>query len=219
MRVLFFYIMLFFVLCSKAQIVSAVRDCKGQRELGKLEGTYIYNKGFSDGNDAYIQCWRTNTLTPQGQTDSLSISDIEKYCFSEKIDGEYMYCKVVFHRRIIIKGLKIFYQKYKKDNKIDKEPKYYVSGTYECWAGDFGLNFNNPLASYDEKKYSNFDTNKIGRRFRKKIVPHDAKMEITKDLFDWLHKFNSGWKITEVESDDVRDYDEKSSGLGFFGVW
>lgn len=104
MRVLFFYIMLFSVLCSKAQIVSAVRDCKGQRELGKLEGTYIYNKGFSDGNDAYIQCWRTNTLTPQGQTDSLSISDIEKYCFSEKIDGEYMYCKDLMMSEIMMKN-------------------------------------------------------------------------------------------------------------------
>lgn len=33
--------MLFSTLCANAQLISAVRDCKGQRELGELEGTYI----------------------------------------------------------------------------------------------------------------------------------------------------------------------------------
>lgn len=87
MRFIYILLMLFSTLCANAQLISAVRDCKGQRELGELEGTYIYPKAFQGGvlRDAYIQCWRTNALTPKGKIDSLTISNLETYCFTEKL--------------------------------------------------------------------------------------------------------------------------------------
>lgn len=205
--------MLFSTLCANAQLISAVRDCKGQRELGELEGTYIYPKAFQGGvlRDAYIQCWRTNALTPKGEIDSLTISNLETYCFTEKIDGKEMHCKCVSHKRIVLKGLKIFYQRYKKDNKINKEPKYFIMGIYERWNGDFDLNYGDPFVSYDKKEYSNFDTTKIGKRFRRKYKPHESEMEVTKDFFDWLHQLSDEWKITELESEKIEDHDKKSS--------
>lgn len=153
MRFIYILLMLFSTLCANAQLISAVRDCKGQRELGELEGTYIYPKAFQGGvlRDAYIQCWRTNALTPKGEIDSLTISNLETYCFTDKIDGKEMHCKCVFHDRIVLKGLKIFYQRYKEGNKINKEPKYFIMGTYERWVGDFDLNYGDPFVSYDKK--------------------------------------------------------------------
>lgn len=37
-------------------------------------------------------------------------------------------------------------------------------------------------------------------------------MEITKDFFDWLHQLSNEWKVTEKESEDIKDLDEESSG-------
>lgn len=88
MRFIYILLMLFSTLCANAQLISAVRDCKGQRELGELEGTYIYHKAFQNvalDDDAYIQCWRTNALTPKGKIDSLTISSLKTYCFTEKL--------------------------------------------------------------------------------------------------------------------------------------
>ena len=218
MRFIYILLMLFSTLCANAQLISAVRDCKGQRELGELEGTYIYHKAFQNvalDDDAYIQCWRTNALTPKGQTDSLTISSLKTYCFTEKIEGKEMGCKCVFHDRIVLKGLKIFYQRYKKDNKINKEPKYFIMGTYERWSGDFDLNKSSWF--YDKKEYSNFDTTKIGKRFRRKYEPHESELEVTKDFFDWLHQLSDEWKITEIESEKIEDHD--SSGFDPFWLY
>lgn len=79
-----------------------------------------------------------------------------------------------------LKRIKIFYQRYKKDNKINKEPKYFIMGTYERWNGDFDLNKSSWF--YDKKEDSNFDTTKIGKRFRRKYKPHESEMEVTKDF-------------------------------------
>ena len=80
-------------------------------------------------------------------------------------------------------------------------------GTYERWNGDFDLNYGDPFVSYDKKEYSNFDTTKIGKRFRRKYKPHESEMEVTKDFFDWLHQLSDEWKITELESEKIEDHD------------
>ena len=59
----------------------------------------------------------------------------------------------------------------------------------------------------DKKEYSNFDTTKIGKRFRRKYKPHESEMEVTKDFFDWLHQLSDEWKITELESEKIEDHD------------
>ena len=82
-------------------------------------------------------------------------------------------------------------------------------GTYERWSGDFDLNKSSLF--YDKKEYSNFDTTKIGKRFRRKYEPHESELEVTKDFFDWLHQLSDEWKITEIESEKIEDYDKKSS--------
>ena len=202
--------MLFSTLCANAQLISAVKDCKGQRELGELDGTYIYNEAFPNGipKYAYLQCWRTNPQTSKEQFDSLTISRLESYWFRERINGEEVPCSALFHYRIVVKGLQIYHQRYKRDGKEYKEEKFYVLGTRERWNGHFEFR--------DKNDYAKYDSQIIGKRLRRKYKQSDYKMEITKNFFDWLHQLSNEWKVTEKESEDIKDLDKESSDVGLY---
>lgn len=201
---------------------SPVKNCGGQRVLGELCGTYTFKKAFPTSmfEDAYLQLWRTNPNTPQGQGDSLTISRLETHAAREICDGVEIPYKFLNHNRIVVKGLKIFYQKYKKNNTIGKEPSYYVLGTKERWHSNFEFNYIPGLDDYKERP--NFDINKIGKRFRRNYKPCESYMEITKAMFDWLHKLSDDWKVIEEESQEVKDLDKKEDSdddwLWLFGL-
>lgn len=206
--------MFFSVLSADAQLTSAVRDCKGQRELGELDGTYIYNDAFPNEipKYAYLQCWRTNPQTSKEQFDSLTISRLESHWFRERINGEEVPCSALHHYRIVVKGLQIYHQRYKRDGKEYKEEKYYVLGTHERWNGHFEFRDKNDYAKYDSQIIAQI----IGKRFRRKYKQSDYKMEITKNFFDWLHQLSNEWKVTEKESEDIKDLDKESSDVGLY---
>ena len=202
--------MFFSVLSADAQLTSAVRDCKGQRELGELDGTYIYNDAFPNESPkyAYLQCWRTNPQTSKEQFDSLTISKLQTHWFRERINGEDVPCSYLIHYRIVLKGLQIYHQRYKRDGKVYKEEKYYALGTHERWNSHFEFRDKNDYAKYDSKN--------IGKRFRHKYKQSDYQMEITKNFFDWLHQLSNEWKVTEKESEDIKDLDKESSDVDLY---
>lgn len=206
MRFIYVFIVLFSTLCANAQITSAVRDVKGQRELGELDGTYIYNEAFPNEipKYAYLQCWRTNPQTSKEQFDSLTISKLQTHWFRERINGEDVPCSCLIHYRIVLKGLQIYHQRYKRDGKVYKEEKYYALGTHERWNSHFEFR--------DKNDYAKYNSQNIGKRQRIKYKQSEYQMEITKDFFDWLHQLSNEWKVTEKESEDIKDLDKESSG-------
>lgn len=210
MRLIYVFIMLFSTLYANAQITSAVRDVKEQRELGELNGTYIYKGAFPNEipKYAYLQYWRTNTSTSKEQFDSLTISTLQTNWFRERINGEEVPCSFLIHKRIVLKGLQIYHQRYKRNGKVHKEEKYYALGTRERWNCNFEFR--------DKNDYAKYDSRIIGKRYKKKYEQIDSQMEITKVFFDWLHQLSNEWKVTEKESEDIKDLDEKSSDSDLF---
>lgn len=207
MRLIYVFIMLFSTLYTNAQTQdqyrTAARNVEGQRVLGELVRSFMYDGAFPERpQNAYLQFWRINPQTPKQHFDSLTISELKTYHFRESIEGKDVPCSMIIHERIVLKGLQIHHKKYKKDGKVYKKEKYYALGTHERWNCNFEF--------LDKNDSSKYDLRTIGKRFKRKYEQTEGQMEITKAFFDWLRQVNKNWKVTEKESEDIEDLDSES---------
>lgn len=126
MRLIYVFIMLFSTLYTNAQTQdqyrTAARNVEGQRVLGELVRSFMYDEPFPERpQNAYLQFWRINPQTPKQHFDSLTISELKTYHFRESIEGKDVPCSMIIHERIVLKGLQIYHKKYKKDSKVYKK--------------------------------------------------------------------------------------------------
>lgn len=126
MRLIYVFIMLFSTLYTNAQTQdqyrTAARNVEGQRVLGELVRSFMYDGAFPEWpQNAYLQFWRINPQTPKQHFDSLTISELKTYHFRESIEGKDVPCSMIIHERIVLKGLQIYHKKIQKDGKVYKK--------------------------------------------------------------------------------------------------